>query len=131
MGTVNISFDLDDIADCEKAAAEISILIELRHGPAAARRLFLSHTKSPRQLQKDANLRLMVAYMGGQISAKQCARELAEKNKSLPRDHRYGGGSVSPEALEKQIRREKKRMERDGFYRDMVEWFVTQSRDIS
>jgi hypothetical protein len=118
---MDIRFDPTDIADCKRALLSLKIITERYHGMKAVQRLLLSMADSNRDVQRDANLRLMVAYISGQISAKQCSRELAKKNKSLPRDRRYGGGSTNPEAIEKQIRREKKRMEKNGSYKKLVE----------
>lgn len=84
MGALDIRFDPADITDCEKVLIAVKMLTELHHGKKAAQRLLLSATDSNRQIQRNANLRLMAAYISGQTSAKQCARELAEKTSRCP-----------------------------------------------
>jgi hypothetical protein len=119
-----IFFDPDNLADCERAIMEMEIILRRRHGSAAVTRLFSTAVSSKRHLQKEANIYLMVAYMRSKLSAKRFAKALAEKNKSLPRERRYGGGSINPETLERQIRREKKRMQTDELYRDLVDRMI-------
>jgi len=123
--TITISFDPNNLVDCEKTADQIGFILRKYHGDAVMTRIFLAAIPSKRHLQKHANLRLMVNYKRSKLSAKQFAKTLAEKNKSLPLDRRRGGGSTNAETLEKQIRREKKRMQRDEHYRELVEHYAT------
>jgi hypothetical protein len=124
MSNAYIIFDPDNLAECERAIKEMEIILRRRHGSAALTRLFLAATSPKRYLQKEANIYLMATFMRSKLSAKQFAKKLAEKNKSLPRERRYGGGSINPEALERQIRREKKRMQTDELYRDLVDRMI-------
>jgi hypothetical protein len=75
---------------------------------------------------------LMAEYIKSGLSVKRFAANLAEKNKSLGRDYRYGAnGSTNPETLEKQIRRQKKRMDQFPIYRSWIERLANVPPDKS
>lgn len=123
--TITISFDPNNLVNCEGVVDQIGRILRKHHGDAVMARVFLATIPSKRHLQKNANLRLMVTYKRSGLSAKQFAKTRADKNRSLPLERRRGSGSTNAETLKKQIRREQKRMRRDEQYRDLVEWFAT------
>ena len=105
-------------------------MVSYYHGLAAARGLFLKATPSKRDVKAEKNITLMVAHILSKLSVRQCAVELAERNKSLPRDRRFGPyGTTNAKTLEKQIRREKKRMISDQSYRERIEGAVRWERE--
>jgi hypothetical protein len=126
----HISFDADDIQDCKRAISELKMVILNMYGAAAARRLFADATPSRRGVKTDKNAFLLAEYLlhkryGG--SVKRCAKDLAEANKRLPREWRYGpSGSTVPATMEKQLRRQIKRMGKDRAYREFIEDYAAR-----
>jgi hypothetical protein len=110
----HISFDADDLDDCERAVVKLREVIWHVYGAAAARRLFAQATLSRRKVKEDKNDLLLAEYLHYSTrfgwSVKRCAKYLAEQNGRLPREWQTGpSGSTSPETMEKQLRREIKR----------------------
>jgi hypothetical protein len=124
-----ISFNADDLADCRRAIGELKSIIWQNHGAAQVRRLFADAVLSKQTVRVHKNVELMASYIFHSergLSTKQCAKLLAEQNKSL-RDRRHGpSGTTSPETMEKQIRREKKKMAKDRDYREYAEWHANE-----
>ena len=122
----HISFDADDLRDCERAISELKGIILNMYGASEARRLFANATPSRRKVKEDKNAFLLANYLHYSTrygwSLKRCAKDFAETNKRLPREWRLGpAGSTSPEAMEKQLRREIKRMGKDSGYCEFIE----------
>ena len=114
-------FDARDLGECHRAVSQLLSAILKYHGPTIARRLF-AEASSKRKLRVDKNVQLMTEYIRSGLSVKRFAANLAERNKSLARDYRYGAnGTTNPETLEKQIRRQKKLMEQQPIYRKFIE----------
>jgi hypothetical protein len=118
----HISFDADDLEDCERAVAELQLVICNMYGAAEARRIFVNATLSKRKVKQDKNDFLLAMYLLHSTrygwSVKRCARDFAETNKGLPREWRMGpSGSTSVDTMEKQLRRGIKRMDKDPGYR--------------
>src|SRR5262245_27115897 len=99
------------VNDCRRVINELANDLWRRHGITITRRLLTVTTfASKRRRQRGKNLRLLRAYHDSRLSVKGFAAKIAEKNKSLSRDYRYGpNGSTNAETIEKQIRRLKKR----------------------
>jgi hypothetical protein len=125
-----ISFDLDNLEDCQRAVRDLKHIIWDQHGVATVRRLFADAVPSKQNVKNHKNAELMGDYLhhseSYRFSVRQCAKMFAEQNKLLPRDQRRGpSGTTSPETLEKHIRREKKRMAKDPSYREYAEWLAS------
>jgi hypothetical protein len=108
---VVIRFDPGKLQSCRRAILQLCAVIEDHHSPTVLRHLVVGAIPlDGRDLQLANNDRLLVKYMRSGLSIRKCAAMLAEKNKSLPPDLRYGPtGTTNAETLEKQIRRLKKR----------------------
>jgi hypothetical protein len=122
----HVSFYADDIEDCKRAISELKMVILKLYGAAAARRLFADATPSRRGVKTDKNAFLLAEYLRRYKhygrSVKRCAKDLAEANRRLPREWRYGpSGSTVPATMEKQLRRQIKRMGKDRGYREFIE----------
>jgi hypothetical protein len=104
--------------------------ITWHHGPAIARRLFAEKVASRQEAREMSNDWLTIEYTRSGLSVKKFAAQLAEKNKSLLREHRCLNGATNVEAIEKQIRRQKKSMspDRRTFIKYAAKYF---SSDIS
>ena len=80
-----------------------------------------------RALQEARNDRLLAEYLRSGLSIRKFAAKLAEKNKSLSADNRYGPtGSTTAETLATHIRRQKKLMDRDPRRRKHIEQLASQ-----
>jgi hypothetical protein len=91
------------------AAAKLFHEISTDLGKAEARWIFTS-IAVPRTPQQEAalrNMELLICYdtMMPKPNVKKLAQQLAEANKTLPAENRYGRGSTNPRALDKHIRR--------------------------
>jgi hypothetical protein len=131
-GTIEwyISFDPRNLEDYRYAIRQLRMAILLHHGPDTLRRLLKEETPSTkRAVQEARNDRLLAVYFRSRLSIRKCAAKLAEKNKSLPPEYRFGPtGSTSAETLEKQISRQMKKMNPrrreyiEGFARELALW---------
>jgi hypothetical protein len=113
---VHIVFDPCNLEDCWYAICWLSRPILTHHDPAMVRDLFAAAVPfTKRRLQQAKNNRLLAEYIRSGLSIKKCAAILAERNRALPRDYRYGpNGTTNAETMEKQIRRQKKLISQDG-----------------
>jgi hypothetical protein len=104
---LSIKFDLKDVEACKKAVTQLYTAIIEYQGIAAANEVMKTPLLSKRDIATFKNARLLMATRGyGYRSVEQAAAEIAERNKSLPNELRYGPtGSTSPSTLAKQIRR--------------------------
>jgi hypothetical protein len=117
MGTVQIVFDAANRLDCVRALNKMRDVLESAHGIEQVRHWFTLLTWTQRDIKFIRNFQLVDEYIRSGLSLGQYAKGLAEKNRSLPRDQRYGPtGSTSPNTLEKHIRRLRKDMD------DLFEW---------
>lgn len=91
--TITISFDPNNLADCEGVVDRIGSILQYHHGNAVMTEVFLAAIPTKRYLQKLANIELMIAYRRSQLSAKKFAKKFAEKNKSLPLDRRMAAAA--------------------------------------
>lgn len=100
----------DTIEGCEHATLELLLEIKKHHGLAEARRI-LTKFGSPltkERLRKIRNWTLLdcLDMMKPEPNIQKLACEIAEKNKTLPPEERYGPrGSINPLTLDKHIRR--------------------------
>jgi len=111
----SISFNPRDLEDYRYAIRQLRLAVSLHHGPDTLRRLLAEETPSTkRALQEARNDRLLAEYLRSGLSIRKFAAKLAEKNKSLSADNRYGPtGSTTAQTLATHIRRQKKLMDRD------------------
>jgi len=107
---------------------QLRLAVSLHHGPDTLRRLLAEETPSTkRALQEARNDRLLAEYLRSGLSIRKFAAKLAEKNKSLSADNRYGPtGSTTAETLATHIRRQKKLMDRDPRRRKHIEQLASQ-----
>jgi hypothetical protein len=101
---------VDSIRGAEYAAYKLFRKIEEHHGRAGARRIFALWGSPPsaKKLRwiKNAALLDRLDMMKPEPNVQRLARELAEENKTLPREERHGPrGSINPVTLDKYIRR--------------------------
>jgi hypothetical protein len=124
----SISFNPRELEDYRYAVRQLRLAVLLHHGPDTLRRLLAEETPSTkRALQAARNDRLLAAYLRSGLSIRKCAAKLADKNKSLPRDYRYGPtGSTNAETLEKQIGRQMKAMKRNPLRRKYIERLASE-----
>src|SRR5262249_23305713 len=98
---------LGTIDHCWSTAVNLFSEIEKRHGTTVAKRLFRSlGSPSPRQRKKVQDAMLLSTYeiYGGNVQ--RFARYLAETNKKLPKERRFGPrGSTNVDTLRVYIRR--------------------------
>jgi hypothetical protein len=92
------------------AASKLFHEIQTEIGLDGARRIFtmVVAPSTARQRAGWKNMELLALYdcMMPRSNVQMLARDLAEKNKKLPKENRYGPrGSTDPLALDKQIRR--------------------------
>ena len=91
------------------AATKLFHEIQTDIGLEAAQRIFkeIAGPATPKQRAGWKNLQLITLYdCMAQPNVQQLARELAEKNRELPQEQRYGPtGSTNWEVLDKHIRR--------------------------
>src|SRR5215472_12153399 len=88
---IKIIFDPGNLEECWRAIWWLSRPLLRHHDPVMVRDLFAAAVPlTKRGLQEAKNNRLMVEYIRSGLSIKKCAAILAERNKSLPRDYRYG-----------------------------------------
>jgi hypothetical protein len=123
-----ISFDPRELEDYRYAVRQLRAAVLLHHGPDTLRRLLAEESPTTkRALQQAKNDRLLAEYVRSGLSVKRCAAKLAEKNKSLPRDYRYGPtGSINKDTLEKHISRQKKLMDQNPSRRAYIQRFALQ-----
>lgn len=106
-----IEFDVKDLNRCSEAVREIYEMIKQHHGPVIARRIFVAVNPTKRGLKFSANVRLMIAFRRNKkLGVDKFAAKLAEKNKALPWEKRYGTGATDVTSMAKQIRRQLKQM---------------------
>jgi hypothetical protein len=107
-GILKIEIDPKDIKACAAAAVMLYAMMREHHGTAAANEIMNRPLLTKRDAADLKNYELLKAADGDR-SVEEVATELAERNKSLPRELRYGPtGSTSPSTLAKQIRRLRK-----------------------
>jgi DNA-binding NarL/FixJ family response regulator len=88
---INITFDVDDPDDCSRAVNELGAAIWQHHGQEMARRLFSECALvSKRALAKRKNIRLLAVFRRSAWGVEKTAAYIAERNKSLGRDFRFG-----------------------------------------
>jgi hypothetical protein len=103
-GLFKIGGDAKDIEACKAAALQLYAVISHFHGIPSANKVMTQFLQSKKNMAAMKNYRLLRASEGK--SAEQAAVELAEVNKNLPRNQRFGPtGTTSPSTLAKQIRR--------------------------
>jgi hypothetical protein len=125
-----VTLDISDLDKCYFALATLKALILNRYGPVVASRLFAKVALTKKTIAANKNLRLMVIYMRSGLTPGKLAAKLANQNKNLPREERYGPtGSINPAVLKKQIQREIGRMNADEDYLDRVQWEASISED--
>jgi hypothetical protein len=122
----HISFDADDLKDCERAVGELQNIILNMYGASVARQLFEGATLPRRKVKADKNAFLLAGYLHHSRrygwGVKRCAKYFAATNKRLPREWGFGpSGSTVPATMEKQLSRGIKRMNKDRSYRDFIE----------
>jgi hypothetical protein len=103
---------METLEGCHQLAAELFHNIAVRFGPKAARRIFAKCAKTewrstPRELAASKKMLVVIEYlsMEPEPSKNRLARELAEKNKTLPKKMRYGSGSTDVGTMRTYIRR--------------------------
>src|SRR6516162_7274078 len=103
-----ISFNPLDLEDYRYAIRQLQAAVLVHHGPDNFRRLLQEETPSTkRALQEARNDRLLAEFFRSGLTVRKFAAKLAEKNKTLPRESRYGPrGSTTAKTLEKQIDRQ-------------------------
>jgi hypothetical protein len=107
-GTLKIELNAKDIEACKLAVLQLYAAIQVHHGIPSANKVMTQFLLSKRNIAAMKNYHLLRASEGK--SAEQAAAELAEQNKSLPRQSRYGPtGTTSPSTLATQIRRLRKK----------------------
>jgi hypothetical protein len=118
-----IDFDVKDLAQCHLVAQDVYEMIEQEHGPIIAQRIFSSVTPTKRRLAFNKNVRLMVAFRKHeQLGVHQAAAKLAEENKALSGERRYGPtGTTSSSTMAKQIHRLLELMRTDIYFRLVIE----------
>jgi hypothetical protein len=118
-----IEFDVEDLAQCNLVAQDLYEMIEQEHGPIIAQGVFSNVTPTKRRLAFNKNVRLMVAFRKHeQLGVQQAATKLAEENKGLPRERRYGPtGTTSSPTMAKQIHRLLELMRTDVYFRLVIE----------
>jgi hypothetical protein len=102
--------DSSDVDRWWFAAAKLFHEILTALGEAKARRIFtsISFPRTPKQEAVLRNMELLINYdaMMPKPNIQKLARQLAEANKTLPVERRYGPrGSTDPVVLDKHIRR--------------------------
>jgi hypothetical protein len=122
-----IWFNPRDLEDYRYAIRQLQAAVLVHHGPDTLRRLLQEETPSTkRAFQEARNDRLLAEYIRSGLSVGKCAAMLAEKNKTLPRESRYGpSGSTTAKTLEKQIDRLKDEIW-DPRRRKYIEWLASQ-----
>src|SRR5262249_37386189 len=121
----SIAFDPREPEDYRHAIRQLKAAVLLHHGPDTLRRLFVPFTK--RDLQAARNDRLLAEYIRSGLSIKRCAAVLAEKNKSLPSDYRYGPtDSISKDTMEKQMGGQLKLLKKDPRRHKYIERLASQ-----
>jgi hypothetical protein len=106
-GALTIEVDLKDIKACESAAELLHFGISGQHGKATANKTFAKAQASKTRIKEQKNLRLLFAADVASAAA------LAEINRTLPREERYGPtGTTDPATMATQIRRLRKRYSR-------------------
>ena len=103
-----ISFNPQEPEDYRYAIRQLQAAVLVHHGPDTFRRLLQEETPSTkRALQEARNDRLLAEFFRSGLTVRKFAAKLAEKDKTLPRESRYGPrGSTTAKTLEKQIDRQ-------------------------
>jgi hypothetical protein len=108
---VSIILNTRDIKHCQQVAHLIGSVTAMCHGIHAAESIMRKAVPTKRQIQADKNYVLLQAAKGR--IAEKAAVDLAEQNKSLPHDQRYGPtGTTSASTMAQQIRRLRKKQKR-------------------
>lgn len=103
-GVCAIEFDLNHIETCEVVAQILYTHIASLHGTARANKIWAKAQLSKTNAKEQKNLRLLVAAESASAS------ELAERNRTFPREERYGpSGTTDPATMATQINRLRKR----------------------
>jgi hypothetical protein len=103
-GVCAIESDLNHIETCQVVARILYTHIASLHGAAIANEIWAKAQLSKTNAKEQKNLRLLVAAESASAS------ELAERNRTLPREERYGpSGTTDPATMATQINRLRKR----------------------
>jgi hypothetical protein len=115
--------DVKDVVSCEFAVDALYALVQRHHGRVTAQNLFGAKVLTKRGRAGQKNFYLMVAYARMKKPVDRVAAELAEDNKTLPPEERWGPtGSTSQSTMAKHLRREIKKMRADRQYFYAVEF---------
>ena len=107
-GIMNIKVDLKDVEACRDAIDHLCTKIWDRHGVVAVNEIMAGMLFSKQDVGVLKNVQLLKEAHGRDVE--EVARELAERNRSLPPQLKYGkSGTENPATMATQIRRLQKR----------------------
>jgi hypothetical protein len=103
-GIMNIKVDLKDVEACREAVDNLCNLIWDSHGVVAVNEIMAGMLFSKSDVKVLKNVQLLKEAHGRDVE--EVARELAERNRSLPKQLKYGpSGTERPATMATHIRR--------------------------